>query len=113
MLMHRFPSASPMLPSDTAASVIVGMTPRPGAISRNKAASSCPHPKIAIPIGGTAEEDEDARDRVRRTAVRAGSLRIMLPFKAAGCCQHVCGFRYADDMPQRVASEHARADRRG
>src|SRR6266545_4320609 len=22
----------------------------------------------------------------------------MPPFKAASCCQHVCGFRYADDM---------------
>jgi hypothetical protein len=27
-----------------------------------------------IPIVGTAEEDEDASDRVRRAAVRAGSL---------------------------------------
>ena len=29
------------------------------------------------------------------------------------CCRHVCGFRYAGDMRRLVASEHARADRRG
>src|SRR3981081_67534 len=35
---------------------------------------------------------------IRRVVVRAGSLYVMPPFKAAWCCQHVCGFRYADDM---------------
>jgi hypothetical protein len=43
-LMHRFPDASSILASDTAASVIAGITPKRGAISRNKTASSCPHP---------------------------------------------------------------------
>jgi hypothetical protein len=51
-----------------------------------------------IPSLGTAEEGEDAGDRVRRAAVRAGSLRSMRSVKAAGRCQGVCGFRYADDM---------------
>src|SRR5215216_726509 len=37
----------------------------------------------------------------------------MPPFKAAWCCQHVWGFRYADDMRQLVASEHAGVGRRG
>jgi two-component system response regulator VanR len=53
-----------------------------------------------IPIVGTAEEDEDAGDRVRRAAGRAGALWVMPPFNAALCCQHVCDFRYADDMRQ-------------
>jgi hypothetical protein len=53
---------------------------------------------MVIPIVGTAKEDENAGDRVALAAVRAGSLRIMLPSKAAGCCQRVSGFRYADDM---------------
>src|ERR671925_612921 len=42
-------------------------------------------------------------DRVRRAAVRAGLLEDMPPVKAARCCQHVCGFRYADDMRRLVA----------
>ena len=41
-LMHRFPSASSTLASDTAASVMVGATPKRGASSRNKTASSAP-----------------------------------------------------------------------
>ena len=52
-------------------------------------------------------------DRVRRAAVRAGCLSVMPPFQAARCCQHVCDFRYADDMRQLVASERACVDRRG
>ena len=56
-----------------------------------------------MPIVGMTEEDEDAGDRVRRAAVPAGSLRIMRSVKAARCCQHVCGFRYADDMRRLVA----------
>jgi hypothetical protein len=32
----------------------------------------------------TAEEDEDGGDRVRRAAVRAGSLRIVLSVKPGG-----------------------------
>src|SRR5918912_3690578 len=35
---------------------------------------------------------------IRRVVVRAGSLQVMPPVKQAWCCQHVCGFRYADDM---------------
>jgi hypothetical protein len=38
------------------------------------------------------------RIRIRWGAVRAGSLRVIPPVKAAWCCQHVCGFRYARDM---------------
>jgi hypothetical protein len=38
------------------------------------------------------------RIRIRRAAVRAGLLEVTPPFKAAWCCQHVCGFRYAHDM---------------
>src|SRR5437763_342727 len=37
----------------------------------------------------------------------------MPPLKAAWCCQHVSGFRYADETRQLVASERARIDRRG
>jgi hypothetical protein len=59
-----------------------------------------------IPIVRTAEEDEDASDRVRRAAVRAGSLSDMLPFKAPGCCRDVCGFQYAGDMPHRLDWRH-------
>ncbi len=36
--------------------------------------------------------------RVLRVVVRADAARVMLPVKAAWCCQHVCGFGYADDM---------------
>src|SRR5215469_12288254 len=36
--------------------------------------------------------------RVLRVVVRADAARVMLPVKAAWCCQHVCGFRYADNM---------------
>src|SRR5262245_12771718 len=35
---------------------------------------------------------------VLRVALRADAARVMLPVKAALCCQHVCGFGYADDM---------------
>jgi len=45
-----------------------------------------------------AEEDEDASNRVRRAAVRGGSLQGMPPVKGAWCCENVCGFRYTDDM---------------
>src|SRR5690242_19643464 len=33
-----------------------------------------------------------------RVLVRADAARVMPPVKAARCCQHVCGFRYAGDM---------------
>ena len=36
--------------------------------------------------------------------VLADAVRLMLPVKAAWCCRHVCGFRYADDMHRLVAS---------
>src|SRR5215470_5667676 len=36
--------------------------------------------------------------RVLRVVFRADAARVMLPVKAAWCCQHVCGFRYADNM---------------
>jgi two-component system response regulator VanR len=45
---------------------------------------------------------------IRRVVVRVGSLYVMPPFKAAGCCQHVSGFRYADDMRRLVASRSMR-----
>jgi two-component system response regulator VanR len=48
------------------------------------------------------------RIRIRRVVVRAGSLQVMLPVKAAWCCQHVCGSRYADDMCRLVASRGMR-----
>src|SRR5260370_13990694 len=75
--MDRFPDASSMLASDTAASVIVGTTPKRGATSRNKAASSGPHPYTVIPMLGTAEEDAGATGRARQAAGRAGSLEVM------------------------------------
>src|ERR1700733_5019742 len=49
-LTHRFSDASSMLACDTAASVIVGTTPKRGATSRNTAASSGPHPYTVIPV---------------------------------------------------------------
>src|SRR5439155_5166026 len=87
-------------------------------------------------MGDAAVEDEDAsnselraaattamptsrpavrirRVRIRRVVVRAGSREVMPPFKAAWYCQHVSGFRYADDMRRLLASEHACIDRRG
>src|ERR1700730_2197852 len=76
-LMHRFPDASSMLASDTAASVMVGTTPKRGAASRNTAASSGPHPYTVISMPGTAAEDSDATDRARQAAGRAGSLEVM------------------------------------
>src|ERR1700761_7617803 len=76
-LMHRFPDASSMLASDTAASVIVGTTPKRGAASRNKAASSGPHPYTVIPMPGTAKDDVAATGRARRAAGRAGLLKVM------------------------------------
>src|SRR5215469_2854417 len=102
-LMHRFPDASSTLASDTAASVIVGTTPKRGATSRNTADSSGPHPYTVIPVLGTVEEDSGAAGRARRAAGRAGLLEVMPPVKTAGCCRHVCGFRYADDMLPPVA----------
>jgi hypothetical protein len=54
-----------------------------------------------IPIVGAAEEGEDASDRVRRAAVRAGSLYVMRPVKAAWCCRNVRGFGYAGDTSHR------------
>jgi hypothetical protein len=42
--------------------------------------------------------------RVLRDVVRADAVRLMLPVKAAWCCQHVCASRYADDMRRLVAS---------
>src|ERR1700758_1346217 len=75
-LMHRFPGASSMLASDTAASVIVGATPKRGATSRNTAASSGPHPYTVIPMLGMAEGDADATDQ-RQAAGRAGSIEVM------------------------------------
>src|SRR5579872_7101004 len=82
-LMHRFPDASSMLASDTAASAIVATMPKRGATSRNTAASSHPHPYTVIPMRVTLEEDSDATDRARRAAVRAGSLSVMPSVKAA------------------------------
>src|SRR5260221_6930987 len=76
-LMHRFPDASSTLGSDTAASVIVGTTPKRGATSWNTAASSGPHPYTMIPTFGTAAEDSDATDRARQAAGRADSLKVM------------------------------------
>src|SRR5829696_7447278 len=49
----------------------------------------------------------------RRVVARAGLLWVTPPLKAAWCCRHVCDSRYADDMRRLVASERARADRRG
>ena len=71
-------------------------------------------------MGDAADEDEDTgnpwprtaaitamttsspaarilRIRLRRGVVRARVLWVTPPVKAASCCQHVCGFRYADD----------------
>src|SRR5580658_5885786 len=76
-LMHRFPDVSSTLASDTAASVIVGTTPKQGATSRNAAASSGSHPYTVIPVLGTAEEASDATGRARQAAGRAGSLKVM------------------------------------
>src|SRR5260221_13896059 len=36
--------------------------------------------------------------RALRVVVRFDAARVMPPVNAAWCCQHVCGFRYADDM---------------
>src|SRR5580704_19374035 len=76
-LMHRFPDASSILAADTAASVIVGTTPKRDATSRNAAASSGPHPYTVIPMLRTGEEDAGATDRARQAAGRAGSLEVM------------------------------------
>jgi hypothetical protein len=43
-------------------------------VSSEEAADADDGGVIVIPIVGTAEEDEDASDRVRRAAARAGSL---------------------------------------
>src|SRR3954451_14918297 len=68
----------------------------------------------AAAIATTATSTPAARRlRIRRVVARAGLLQVTPPLKAAWCCQHVCDFRYADDMRQLVASEHARAARRG
>src|SRR5215472_10740 len=36
--------------------------------------------------------------RVLRAAARADRVQVMRPVKAARCCQHAGGFRYAGDM---------------
>jgi hypothetical protein len=38
------------------------------------------------------------RMRIRQGVARARVLQVMPPVKAAWCCQHVSGFRYAGDM---------------
>src|ERR1700722_6025017 len=76
-LTHRFPDASSILASDTAASVIIGATPKRGATAWNTAASSGPHPYTVIPMPGTAEEDADAIEGARQASGRAGSLEVM------------------------------------
>src|SRR5215211_7680000 len=53
------------------------------------------------------------RVRIPRVVVRAGAVYDTPPSNGAWCCQHVWGFRYADDMRRLVASEHARVARRG
>ena len=40
---------------------------------------------------------------VPRASARAGAVWFMPSVKAAWCCQHVCGFRYADDMLRLVS----------
>ena len=51
------------------------------------------------------------RIRTRRVVVRAGAVQATRPSKATWRCQHVCDFRYADDMRRLVASERARIAR--
>ena len=55
---------------------------------------------VTMPMSVALTNTRAARmvDRMRRAAVRAGSLEAMPLFKTAWRCRHVCGFRYADDM---------------
>jgi hypothetical protein len=72
------------------------------------------HSRLRAVIAAIATNTPPARIlriRIRWVVARAGLLRVTPPLKAARCCQHVCGFRYADDMRQLVACERARADR--
>ena len=71
-------------------------------------------------IGGGSDDRADdgcqAEERglgVLRVVVRAAAVWFMPSVKAAWCCQHVCGFRYADEMLRLVASKDACVDRRG
>src|SRR4029453_10654068 len=53
-------------------------------------------------------------DRIRRAAIRAGSLWDMPLVWTPWCYQHICGFRYTDDMSCLIASRvYACVDRRG
>ncbi len=68
--------------------------------------------------GDLAEAERDHAQAARRPAsgsrltrqrlTEAGSLEVTLPFKAARCCQHVCGFRYAGDMLPAGSTESIR-----
>src|SRR4051812_35744698 len=51
------------------------------------------------------------RIRIRPVVGRAGLLRVTPPLKAAWCCRHVCGFRYADDMCRLVRTLARRSGR--
>ncbi|CAM5619679.1 hypothetical protein STENM327S_05547 [Streptomyces tendae] len=82
-LMHRFPEANSALPSDTAASVRVAVTPKRGASCRDRSAWR-PQPYTVIPVVGRAEEIDGAEE-----AGVAGE-KVMSPVKATWCCRRVC-----------------------
>jgi hypothetical protein len=60
------------------------------------------------------EGDGSAIVRARRSVVaslsiKPNSLEAMSQVKTAPCCQHVCDFRYADDMPPQAADSRERS----
>src|SRR4051795_478461 len=74
-----------------------------------------PRPAASPAMTTSRPATRTPRSRIRRVVRRAGCpwVKVTPPFQAAWCCQHVCGFRYADDMRLLGASEHARLARRG
>ena len=60
-------------------------------------------PRAAVITTPAASSPAKRSQRIRRVGVRAWSLWLMPPVKAAWRCRHVCGFRYAGDMRQPVS----------
>ena len=67
--------------------------------------------QVGVEVGepGDMWHQTPSRPVGERTVVRCPAVQrvcrrrlLMLPAKAAGCCQHVCAFAYADDMCRRL-----------
>ena len=61
------------------------------------ASNVLPRAVAIIGITTSTPAARSLRIRIRRGVPRARLRLVTPPVKAAWCCRHVCGFRYADD----------------